>query len=100
MILGWSDSVFAIVRELSIANESRRRPAVVILAEHDKVEMEDELREKVPQLRGTRVICRTGSPLDLGDLALSNHGDGPLDHRAVARTATSPTPRSSRHCSR
>jgi voltage-gated potassium channel Kch len=75
VILGWSDSVFAIVRELSIANESRRRPAVVILAEQDKVEMEDELREKVPQLRGTRVICRTGSPLDLGDLALSNHGD-------------------------
>ncbi len=75
VILGWSDSVFAIVRELSIANESRRRPAVVILAEQDKVEMEDELREKVPDLRGTRVICRTGSPLDLGDLALSNHGD-------------------------
>lgn len=75
VILGWSDSVFAIVRELSIANESRRRPAIVILAEHDKVEMEDELREKVPRLRGTRVICRTGSPLDLGDLVLSNPGE-------------------------
>ncbi len=79
VILGWSDSVFAIVRELSIANESRRRPAIVILAEHDKVEMEDEVREKVPQLRGTRVICRTGSPLDLGDLVLSN----PSEARAI-----------------
>ncbi|MDX6276643.1 MAG: hypothetical protein QOJ72_771 [Nocardioidaceae bacterium] len=74
VILGWSDSVFAIVRELSIANESRRKPAVVILADKDKVEMEDEIREKIADLKGTRVVCRTGSALDIGDLALSNHG--------------------------
>lgn len=74
VILGWSDSVFAIVRELSIANESRKRPAVVILAEQDKVEMEEAIREKVADLKGTRVVCRTGSALDLGDLALTNHG--------------------------
>ena len=74
VILGWSDSVFAIVRELSIANESRKRPAVVILAEQDKVEMEEAIREKVGDLKGTRVVCRTGSALDLGDLALTNHG--------------------------
>lgn len=73
VILGWSDSVFAIVRELSIANESRKRPAVVILAEQDKVEMEEQIREKLDDLRGTRVVCRTGSALDLGDLALTNH---------------------------
>lgn len=74
VILGWSDSVFAIVRELSIANESRKKPAVVILAEQDKVEMEDAIREKVDDLHGTRVVCRTGSALDIGDLALTNHG--------------------------
>lgn len=74
VILGWSDSVFAIVRELSIANESRKKPAVVILAEQDKVEMEEAIREKVADLKGTRVVCRTGSALDLGDLALTNHG--------------------------
>ncbi|REK72989.1 potassium transporter TrkA [Aeromicrobium endophyticum] len=73
VILGWSDSVFAIVRELSIANESRKRPAVVILAEQDKVDMEEQIREKLDDLRGTRVVCRTGSALDLGDLALTNH---------------------------
>ncbi len=73
VILGWSDSVFAIVRELSIANESRKRPAIVILAEQDKVDMEEQIREKLDDLRGTRVVCRTGSALDLGDLALTNH---------------------------
>jgi voltage-gated potassium channel Kch len=73
VILGWSDAVFTIVSELSIANESRRRPVIVVLADRDKVEMEDELREKVPDLRGTRVVCRSGSPIDIGDLALCSH---------------------------
>jgi voltage-gated potassium channel Kch len=73
VILGWSEAVFTIVRELSIANESRRRPVIVVLADRDKVEMEDELREKVPNLRGTRVVCRSGSPIDIGDLALCSH---------------------------
>lgn len=73
VILGWSDSIFTIVSELTIANESRRRPVVVILAERDKVDMEDELKAKVPDTRGTRVICRSGSPMDLDDLALSSH---------------------------
>ena len=70
LILGWSEAVLTIIKELSIANESRRRPVVVILATRDKVEMEDELREKLPDLRGTRVVVRSGSPIDVGDLAM------------------------------
>jgi voltage-gated potassium channel Kch len=73
LILGWSETVFTIVSELAIANESRKRPAVVILAEQDKVEMEDAIREKCPDLRGTRVVCRTGSPIDLDDLEIVGH---------------------------
>ncbi len=73
LILGWSDAVVTILRELAIANESRRNPAVVILAPRDKVEMEEEVREKVGDLRGTRVICRTGSPIDVTDLRIGNH---------------------------
>ena len=42
VILGWSDSIFTIISELTIANESRRKPVVVVLADRDKVEMEDE----------------------------------------------------------
>ncbi|KQW48451.1 hypothetical protein ASC77_06740 [Nocardioides sp. Root1257] len=73
VILGWSDSIFTIVSELTLANESRRKPVIVVLADRDKVEMEELLRAKVPDLRGTRVICRSGSPMDLDDLALSSH---------------------------
>jgi ion channel POLLUX/CASTOR len=72
VILGWSEAVFTILAELAVANESVRRPVVVILADRDKVAMEEEIRHKVPDLRGTRVVCRTGSPIDLGDLALSS----------------------------
>jgi voltage-gated potassium channel Kch len=73
VILGWSDSIFTIVRELCLANESRRKPVVVVLADRDKVEMEEELKAKVPERRGTRVLCRSGSPMDIDDLAISSH---------------------------
>ncbi len=73
VILGWSDSIFTIISELTLANESRRKPVVVVLADRDKVEMEEDIRAKVPDLRGTRVVCRSGSPMDIDDLALSSH---------------------------
>lgn len=70
VILGWSPQVFAIVGELVLANESRRRASVVVLAEQDKVEMEDAIRERVPDTKTTRVVCRTGSPIDPADLGM------------------------------
>ena len=73
LILGFSETVFTILSELAVANESRRKPAVVILADHDKVEMEDAIREKAGDLRNTRVVCRTGSPIDLDDLEIVGH---------------------------
>ncbi len=73
LILGWSESIFMIVSELAIANESRDRPRIVILAERDKVEMEDALRERVPDLRGTKVVCRSGSPISINDLEIVSH---------------------------
>jgi ion channel POLLUX/CASTOR len=73
VILGWSESIFTIISELTLANESRKDPVVVILADRDKVDMEDELKVKVPERRGTRIVCRSGSPMDLDDLRLSSH---------------------------
>jgi Trk K+ transport system NAD-binding subunit len=43
---------------------------VAILADKDKVEMEEEIRIKVPDTLGTRVVCRSGNPLDLDDLQI------------------------------
>ncbi len=69
LILGWSDTVFTVLSELEIANESRKRPSAVVLADRDKVEMDDLIREKV-RPRRTRVVTRSGSPIDLDHLAL------------------------------
>jgi ion channel POLLUX/CASTOR len=85
VILGWSPQVFSIISELAIANRqardarppsatsaerARRSACVAILADKDKVEMEEEIRTKAPDALGTRVVCRSGNPLDLDDLRL------------------------------
>lgn len=72
LILGWSSKVVPIVSEICIANESRSRSAVVILADGDKVEMEDELRAKVTRRGKTKIIVRSGNPMDLTDLEVGN----------------------------
>lgn len=72
LILGWSHKVFALIHEISIANESRGRSAIVILADMDKVEMEDAIRTEVGSTGRTRIVCRTGDPMNLRDLELGN----------------------------
>ncbi len=72
VILGWSFQVFPIISELVIANENQKRPSIAILAETDKVEMEDEIRSKIGDTKNTRVVCRTGNPIDLHDLEIIN----------------------------
>ena len=71
IILGWSPQVFTVVSELVIANENRKSGAVIsILADRDKVEMEDAIRERVPDTKNTKVICRSGSPIDPTDIEI------------------------------
>ena len=72
VILNWSPSIFDILSELVIANASRKRPRIVIMADKDKVEMEDEIADKVLDPGNTRIICRSGDPTDLFDLSLIN----------------------------
>ncbi|GLV79596.1 potassium transporter TrkA [Streptomyces hygroscopicus] len=70
IVLGWSEQVFTVIAELVEANQSERRSCVVILADRDKVDMEDEIRRRIPDTGKTRVICRSGNPLQRGDLEL------------------------------
>jgi len=86
IILGWSPQVFAIINELAFANRNlskRDRPAstgqrgrrsacVVILADRDKLEMEEEIQTKAPNTLGTRIVCRSGNPLDPDELQIVN----------------------------
>ena len=72
LILGWSETVYTILAELAIANESERDPVVVIMSDLDRVEMEDLIRAKVGDTGKTRIVCRSGSAIDLDDLAVVN----------------------------
>lgn len=73
LILGWTPQVFTIISELILANESRKSGAViVILADHDKVEMEDAISDRIEDMKNTRVICRSGNPIDLNDLEIAS----------------------------
>jgi len=72
LILGWSSRIFRVISELSVANENVQKPRVVILADKDKIEMEDEIRGKIEDTGKTKVICRSGSPIDLDDLEIVN----------------------------
>jgi voltage-gated potassium channel Kch len=72
VILNWSASIFDVLSELVTANASRKNPRIVIMANRDKVEMEDEIAAKV-KLGKTKVICRSGDPTDLYDLSLTAH---------------------------
>jgi ion channel POLLUX/CASTOR len=70
VILGWSPQIFTIISEIVEANTNQKNPAIVVLADKDKVEMEDELHARVPELKNTRLICRSGSPIEPVDLEL------------------------------
>ncbi|MCU0664438.1 MAG: potassium transporter TrkA [Myxococcota bacterium] len=71
VILGWSPQIFSIISELVIANQTRKKGAcIAILADKDKVEMEDEIDSAVPDTKNTKIVCRTGTPIDLSDLEI------------------------------
>ena len=68
VILGWSAKIMSVMEELLKANEIFVHSKIVILAEKDKVEMEDEIQKKLKQGSRNKIICRTGNTLDPLDL--------------------------------
>lgn len=72
VILGWSQQVFTILTELALANANQKNSCIVILGPQDKVEMEDAIKDIVGDTGHTRIVCRTGNPIEFGDLAITN----------------------------
>ncbi|CAH1450680.1 unnamed protein product [Lactuca virosa] len=68
LVLGWSDKLGSLLKQLAIANKSIGGGVVVVLAERDKEEMEMDIAKLEFSFMGTSVICRSGSPLILADL--------------------------------
>jgi len=72
VILGWSSQIFTLISELVLANANQPHSCIAILAEKDIVEMQDEVRTKLGKTGRTRIVYRTGSPIDMNDLDIVN----------------------------
>lgn len=72
LILGWSDKIFTIINEIIEANSNQKRARIVILADRNKEELDDEIRQNVPDTKTTKIITRSGSPLSTKDIAVVN----------------------------
>jgi len=72
LVLGWSAQIFTVLNELMVANENQKNARIVVLADKDKVEMEDEIRERVEVRGRTRIVCRNGSPIDPNDIEIAS----------------------------
>ena len=72
LILGWSPRVFTLISEIVEANANQRRRRIVVLAPEEKPEMEAAIRERVGDMKTTRIVCRTGDPASPHDLRIVN----------------------------
>lgn len=72
VILGWSQQIFVVIAELIAANASQPKSCIVIMGDKDKVEMEEEIREHLGPTGHTRIVCRRGNPMSLGDLEIAS----------------------------
>ena len=72
VILGWNEQIFSILSELAIANQNVAKPCVVVLGNRDKTEMEEEIHERMSNLKHLRIVCRSGDALELVDLEMVN----------------------------
>ena len=72
VILGWSQQVFTILSELVVANANQPRSTIVVLADRDKVEMEDQIRARLADRGRTKIVCRSGSPVDVDEIDVAS----------------------------
>ncbi len=70
VILGWSEQVFTIISELMYANANQPYFCIAILGPLAKEDMEDQIRKKITKIGKTKIVCRTGDPLEMSDLKI------------------------------
>lgn len=75
LILGWSNSIFSILKELSIANENVKNAVVIIFSELDNEKMQDEIAAKVDVKLNLKIITRSGDSTNPIELEMANPTD-------------------------
>jgi hypothetical protein len=69
VILGYTPKIHTLLHELAAAGSNQKDPVAVILAERDKVAMDEEVYGSIGAGK-LRIVTRSGSPMSLDDLAL------------------------------
>ena len=73
VVLGYTPKVHTLLGELAEAARNQKDACVVVLADRDKVEMDDEIAFHLgDRAKLLRVVTRSGSPHDLADLSIVN----------------------------
>lgn len=75
LILGYSSMIYSVISESCLANESQKKAVIVILADLDKVEIEDDIRSRIQDTKTSKIIVRSGNPLNFQDLQMVNYNE-------------------------
>lgn len=73
VLIGWTDRSIGFINQICIANKESGGTVIVVLAEQDKLQMEREFHSTVSfdDLRGSKVIFRSGNPQRIPSLHLA-----------------------------
>ncbi|MFM2276865.1 MAG: hypothetical protein RIT12_261, partial [Actinomycetota bacterium] len=72
LILGWSNRIYPILKELAIANSNVRKANVVIFSDQTRDFMEGEIEARANDLGKLKVVTRTGDVTNPEDLKRTN----------------------------
>ena len=72
LIIGWSNNLFAILKELDIANESESGQKVVIFADIPNTKMQDDLSLITSKLKSLKILTRSGDPTNPSEIEIPN----------------------------
>ena len=68
VVIGFDENITTIIEELAIAYKNQTNGVIVVMAEKDKMAMEEIIQERISDFRNFRVVCRSGRPDSVNDL--------------------------------
>ncbi len=69
LILGWSEKIYSVIDQLAEAYVDDGEITCVVMAEGDKIQMEEKLRDKLVHQDRVKLVVRSGSAVSLDDLS-------------------------------
>jgi ion channel POLLUX/CASTOR len=74
VVVGGTDRLSMIIRQLALANHEHPPTSIVVLADRDPGELRDDVQDSLRGITGTRVVYRSGDPTRRADLEIVRLG--------------------------